>query len=75
MKSIALVKGQNGDNRDISNHPQKASGYRVVKPDINPTNPTSALNGGKGAGAPEVPPNSLEPSSPSGRIEIQFADH
>lgn len=36
MKSIALVKGQNGDNRDISNHPQKASGYRVVKPDIGP---------------------------------------
>lgn len=51
MKSIALVKGQNGDNRDISNHPQKASGYRVVKPDINPTNPTSALNGGKGLAA------------------------
>ena len=24
MKSIALVKGQNGDKRDISNHPQKA---------------------------------------------------
>ena len=41
MKSIALIKGQNGDNGDISTHPLKASGCRDVNPDINPPNPPS----------------------------------
>ncbi len=33
MNSIALVKGQNGDNRDNSTYTQKVSGYRAVKSD------------------------------------------